>query len=61
MNHPLELVLGKQLRHALTIGQIQLNKLESWLIRKQLKTGHFQAHIVIIIQVIDTDNLMPRS
>ncbi|MNI67208.1 hypothetical protein D3C73_1228270 [compost metagenome] len=61
MNHPLELVLSKQLRHALAIGQIQLNKLEGGFIRQQIEASHFQAHIIIIIQVVDTDNLMPSG
>lgn len=58
MNDSLELMLGEQCRHPFTIGQIQLDKAESRLIRQSVQTGRFQAHVIIVVQVINADNLM---
>ncbi|MNG89842.1 hypothetical protein D3C79_487210 [compost metagenome] len=61
VNDPLKLMFSKQLGNSIAIGQIQFDKLKCWPISQHVEPCLFQADSVIIIQVVDTDNLMPHG
>ena len=47
---------GKQLGHALAVSHIQFHKAEVGMRTQLLQTGVFECHIVVAVEVVDTDD-----
>ena len=61
MNHSIKPVVGKKAGHAISIRAIHLQELEARILLHQAQSGFFEFGIVVIVQIIQTYNLVPPS
>jgi len=52
-------VLVKKFFHGAAIGEIHFQKFEFLILRKNCKAGLFERDIIIVVQVVDADYIMP--
>ncbi len=58
MHDALEFLGGEQPRHRVTIGQVHMDEPESTVPLEPGETGLLERHVVVVIQVVESDNLI---
>ncbi|MNE21338.1 hypothetical protein D3C80_1144930 [compost metagenome] len=58
MDHPLELLPGKQLRHGDPVGEIEAFKAKAGQGAEPREARLLQAHLVVVVEIVDADHLM---
>ena len=58
MNHAPDRFVGKEIPHALSIGEIELDETKSFVRRQLGEPGLFQSHIVVVVDIVQADHLV---
>ena len=56
VDHPLELLLRKELRHPGAVGEIELHEAERWLLLEQREASLLEPDVVVVVQVVEADD-----